>query len=84
MRRAVTVGAVGVLWLDAALLGYVGAVRESLPLLAGAIGCALGSVVVGVAWRRYRRTVAELTAARRELARDARAIRALLRTHPAP
>jgi hypothetical protein len=49
-------------------------------LAAGGGVCALGAVLVVIGWRRYRRTLAELDAASRELSDDARAIRELLRS----
>ena len=43
--------------------------------------CALGSVLVVLGWRRYRRTLAELDAARREIRREVESIRELLHSH---
>jgi hypothetical protein len=83
-HRGLVVCAVGLLWLDAALLGYAGFARGRVPLLLGAGACLLASLAVLVAWRRYRRMVAEVTAAQRDLARDVEAIQALLRARPAP
>ena len=80
-RRALTMSAVAILWIDAALLGYAGVVGGRVSLVFGAAACALASVMVLAAWRRYRRTAAELAAARRDLAREVEAIQALLRTH---
>lgn len=83
-RRVLTTSAVGVLWLDAVVLGVAGVVRGRPSLVLGAAACMLASVAVLVAWRRYRRTVAEVAAARRDLAREAKALRALLRARPSP
>jgi hypothetical protein len=83
-RRALTLSAVAILWLDAFLLGYAGVVGGRVSLLVGAVACAIASVVVLAVWRRYRRTVAELAAARRDLAREVEAIQALLRARSSP
>jgi hypothetical protein len=78
--RALTTAAVGFLSLDAVLLGY-GGFESGRPLLAAGGGvCAVGAVLVVIGWRRYRRTLAELDAASRELSEDAKAIRELLRS----
>lgn len=83
-RGAVTIGAVGVLWVDAVLLVYAGVVRGSRSLVLGAAGCLVASLLVLLAWRRYRRALAEVAAARRDLAQEAEAIQALLRARPSP
>ena len=72
--RIVTTFAVGFLTLDALLFALAG---RFVP----AAVCAIAAVVVIVAWRRYRRALAELADARREMKREAEAIRALLHTH---
>ena len=78
--RTLTTVAVGFLLLDAVLLAY-GGVDSGQPILTAAGGaCALGAVLVIMGWRRYRRTLAELDAASRELSEDAKAIRDLLRS----
>lgn len=79
--RTPTTLAVGFLSLDALLLGYAGfAWRRPLLLVAGA-ACALGVVVVVAAWRRYRRTLAELEDARRDMRQEVASIRELLQGH---
>ena len=72
--RAVTVFAVGFLALDAALFALVGRF-----LWAGVCAAAAALVVLG--WRRYRRAMAELADARKEMKREVESIRALLHTH---
>lgn len=83
-RGAVAIGAVGVLWVDAVLLGYAGVLRDRLSLVLGAGACVFASLMVLLAWRRYRRALAEVAAARRDLAQEAEAIQALLRARPSP
>lgn len=72
--RAVTVFAVGFLALDAALFALV-----SRFLWAGV--CAAAALLVVLGWRRYRRAMAELEDARKEMKREVESIRALLHTH---
>ena len=72
--RAVTVFAVGFLALDAVLFALVNRF-----LWAGV--CAVAAVLVVVGWRRYRRAMAELADARKEMKREVESIRDLLHTH---
>jgi hypothetical protein len=72
--RAVTVFAIGFLLLDAALFAVASR-------FIWAAGCAAAAVLVLYGWRRYRRAMAELAAARREMKREAESLRALLHTH---
>ena len=72
--RAVTVFAVGFLALDAVLFVLVNR------FLWAAV-CAVAAVLVVVGWRRYRRAMAELADARKEMKREVEAIRDLLHTH---
>ena len=72
--RAVTVFAVGFLALDAILFALVNRF-----LWAGV--CAVAAVLVVVGWRRYRRAMAELADARKEMKREVESIRDLLHTH---
>jgi len=72
--RAVTIFAVGFLLLDAVLFAVANR-------FVWAAVCAIAAVVVIVAWRRYRRVMAELTAARLEMKREAESLRDLLHTH---
>lgn len=79
--RALATFAVGFLLLDAILFA-IAAAAVHRPLLFVAAGlCAAGAGFVIVAWRRYRRTLAELAEARREMKREAESIRELLQTH---
>lgn len=79
--RTLTTLAVGVLLLDAVLLVFGGVVlgRGLLVAVGAALGLLAGLVVL--AWRRYRRTMAEVDAARREIRGDVEAIRELLHRH---
>ncbi len=72
--RAVTIFAVGFLLLDAVLFALVSR------FLWAAV-CGIASVLVVVGWRRYRRAMAELADARKEMKREIESIRALLQTH---
>jgi NhaP-type Na+/H+ or K+/H+ antiporter len=72
--RAVTVFAVGFLALDAVLFALVNRF-----LWSGV--CAVAAVLVVVGWRRYRRAMAELADARKEMKREVESIRDLLHTH---
>ena len=74
VSRVITTGAIGFLTLDALLFAIAGRF-----IWAGA--CALAAVVVVIAWRRYRRAMAELAEARREMKREAESLRDLLHTH---
>jgi hypothetical protein len=80
-RRTLTTFAVGFLLLDAVLfaLAAVAAARPLLFIPAGI--CTLAAALVVVAWRRYRRTLAELADARREMKQEAESLRELLDTH---
>jgi hypothetical protein len=78
VSRTPTTLAAGFLFLDAVLLGYAG-LSWSRPLLT-AVGalCGIGGFVVILVWRRYRRTLSELEAARREMKSEVESIRGLL------
>jgi len=79
--RTPTTLAAGFLALDALLLGYAG-LTWGRPVLVAAGGlCAVGVVLVVAGWRRYRRTLAELDAARRDMKEEVASIRDLLRGH---
>lgn len=79
--RALTTVAVGVLVLDAALLAIAGVALDRWALLVGAAACAVLALLVALGWRRYRRTLAEIESARREMRRDVESIRDLLHRH---
>jgi len=72
--RAVTILAVGFLLLDAVLFALV-----SRFLWAAVFGVAAVLVIVG--WQRYRRIMADLAAARKEMKREVESIRELLHTN---
>ncbi|HKC41838.1 MAG TPA: hypothetical protein VKC15_20005 [Gemmatimonadales bacterium] len=71
--RAVTIFAVGFLLLDAVLFGLVGR-------FVWASVCAVAAVLVVLGWRRYRRAMAELADARREMKQEVESLRQLLHT----
>jgi hypothetical protein len=76
--RTPTTLAVGVLSLDALLLAYAG-LTWGRPLLVAAGGmCVLGVALVVAGWHRYRSTLAELDAARRDMKQEVASIRELL------
>jgi hypothetical protein len=76
--KFVTIFAVGFLVLDATLLAWAG-VRTGRPwLLIIAAVCAAATSLPVLAWRRYRRTLAELEDDRREMKREVEELRALL------
>ena len=77
--RALTTFTVGFLLLDGVLLAYGGLAlhRAMLVLWGGACVIAAGLVVMG--WRRYRRVMAELERARRDMRAEVDSIRDLLR-----
>ena len=72
--RAVTVSAIGFLLLDAALFALVSR-------FVWAAGCAVAAVLVVYGWRRYRRAMAELAQARKEMKLEAESLRELLEVH---
>jgi len=72
--RAVTIFAVGFLLLDAALFVLVERV-------VWAAVCTAAAILVIVGWRRYRRAMAELADARREMKQEVESLRQLLHTH---
>ena len=43
------------------------------------VACALVAVLVGLSWRRYRRAIAELEQARRDMRAEVESLRELLR-----
>ncbi len=72
--RAVTVFAIGFLLLDAALFALVSR-------FVWAAGCGVAAVLVVYGWRRYRRAMAELAQARKEMKLEAESLRELLEVH---
>ena len=79
-QRLVTTVAVGFLALDAALFFIAAAFTGRPGLLIAGGACAVVAVLVVLLWRRYRRTLAELAQARREMREEIQAIRELLKT----
>ena len=76
--RTLTIAAVGFLLLDAVLLAIAGLWAKRPGLLVGAGACAVAVVGVIVAWRRYRRAMEEVAAARRAMKSEVESIRDLL------
>jgi hypothetical protein len=72
--RAVTVFAIGFLTLDAALFALASR-------FIWAAACAAAAALVVYGWRRYRRAMAELVNARREMKLEVESLRELLETH---
>jgi hypothetical protein len=79
--RTPTTLAVGFLSLDALLLAYAGIMWGRPVLMAAGCVCALGVVLVVAGWRHYRRTLAELDAARHDIKEEVDSIRELLQGH---
>ena len=80
--RIATVAGVGFLLCDAVLLLYGGFAFRRVWLGVGGGLCLLLAVVVLLAWRRYRRALEELTAARKEMRAEVEELRDLIRRHP--
>ena len=72
--RGVTIFAVGFLLLNAVLLAMIDHF-----FWAGV--CAVGAGLAVAGWFRYRRAMAELAAARKEMKREVQELRDLLHTH---
>jgi hypothetical protein len=72
--RAVTIFAVGFLLLNAVLLALINHFMW-------ATVCGIGAVLTVIGWFRYRRAMADLAAARKEMKREVESIRDLLHTH---
>ena len=77
-----TVAAVGFLLLDAYLLLYGAITFHRVWLGVGGALCFVLAVLVFFAWLRYRRILAELTAARRDMRHEVEELRELIRRHP--
>jgi hypothetical protein len=78
LARGLTTFTVGFLLLDAILLVYSGASLDRPLLMVGGGVCGLAAGLVVLGWRRYRRAMAELEEARRDLRAEADSIRDLL------
>jgi beta-lactamase regulating signal transducer with metallopeptidase domain len=76
--RALTTFAVGFLLLDGVLLTYSGLALHRTMLVVWGVACVIAAGLVVLGWRRYRRAMAELEQARRELRAEAESIRDLL------
>ena len=79
--RTLTTVAMGILLLDAALLAYAGVWFGRASLVVGAGVCGILALVVALGWRRYRRTLVEIDAARRDMRQEVESIRELLHRH---
>ena len=79
--RTLTTVAVGVLLLDAILLAVAGFALDRRSLVVWGAVCAALALAVALGWRRYRRTLLDIEAARREMRREAQSIRDLLHRH---
>jgi hypothetical protein len=79
--RALATLAVGFLALDAILLVIAGVATGRGAFFLGAGACALAGVLVVLVWRRFRRALADLEDARRQMRADVEAIRDLLHSH---
>jgi uncharacterized protein YjiS (DUF1127 family) len=74
ISRMVTTLAVGFLILDALLFAMA---ERFVP----AGFCAAAAIVVLIAWRRYRRAMAELADVSREMKQEVESLRSLFETH---
>lgn len=77
-----TFAAVAFLLLDAYLLLYGAITFHRISLGVGGALCFLLAVLVFYAWLRYRRILAELTLARKEMRHEVEELRELIRRHP--
>ena len=77
--KLLTFVTVGLLVFNATLLAWAGVGMARPWLLVAAGVCVAASVLVLLAWRRYRRILAELPDDRREMKREVESLRELLR-----
>jgi membrane protein implicated in regulation of membrane protease activity len=77
--KLLTIVTVGLLLFNATLLTWAGVGMERPWLLVAAGVCVAASVLVVLAWRRYRRILTELPDDRREMKREVESLRELLR-----
>jgi high-affinity Fe2+/Pb2+ permease len=77
--RALTIIAVALLALDGGLLLLAGLWGRQPGLMAFGAGLLLAALLVVLLWRRHRRTVAEIAAAREAVRAEASALRDLVR-----
>jgi membrane protein implicated in regulation of membrane protease activity len=80
-HRTITIVAFSLMALNAVLLAYGAAAFDTPRLFVPAALCAFAAVGVAVAWRWYRRNLAELDAAGPELKRELDELRELLRSN---
>ena len=79
LSRTLAILAIGFLSVDALLFLYSGLSLGRPGLVMSGVGCALVAVLVGLSWRRYRRAIAELEQARRDMRAEVESLRELLR-----
>jgi len=79
LSRTLAILAIGSLSVDAVLFLYSGLSLARPALVLSGVGCALVAVLVGLSWRRYRRAIAELEQARRDMRAEVESLRDLLR-----
>ena len=79
LSRTLAILAIGFLAVDALLFLYSGLSLGRPGLVMSGVGCALVAVLVGLSWRRYRRAIAELEQARRDMRAEVESLRELLR-----
>jgi uncharacterized membrane protein YccC len=77
--RFLAIFTVGFLLLDAMLLLWLGIELSRGRLVAGGIACLVAAGVIVLVWRRYRRTLDDISVQRREMKAEVEAIRDLLR-----
>jgi len=79
--RALTVFAVGFLFLDGVLLGWAGFELHRATLILWGVVCSVAGLIVTLLWRRHRRSLMEVAEGRLAMRRQAEDLRALLREH---
>ena len=79
LSRTLAILAIGFLSVDALLFLYSGLSLGRPGLVMSGVGCALVAALVGLSWRRYRRAIAELEQARRDMRAEVESLRELLR-----
>ena len=79
LSRTLAILAIAFLSVDALLFLYSGLSLGRPGLVMSGVGCALVAVLVGLSWRRYRRAIAELEQARRDMRAEVESLRDLLR-----
>jgi hypothetical protein len=77
--RAMTIIAVGFLELDGVLLGLAGLWHHEWSLLIPGFGLAMAGGIVLLYWRRHRRRLEEIAAARQEMRGEVQALREMIK-----